>query len=1728
MKKGSNIRKILFVVITVSAMIILIYFFGIKSRESTLKEFSDSGYIIGRSDKSTVLTTTKYYFDNGTKYKKDYEKSYIFANTDKENVKVSEDSFIHYSDKSLSVLKKTAILNLDNLNDDVIKYYNLYVGSRLINKDNTYYIKNLNKEISFTNFLMKINENKYMIVSPKINLYLGDNKKEIINSYLEFEYFDGNIVRIENQEFQMQNASSNFYIELSNNIKIDMSSKNIFLNNVKKLNLLQITIDKNDNIDLPKEEEIKDNKDKSNPLDGLTNGNVNVRDDDNVVDDKEKLSDPTFLITDIDIASNRFRAEIKYEDSDNLLTGGITLKIIETATNKLVYENIENSGLRTLQVEVENLKENTNYAFIVNSDYIKNGQVYNRDFIQKSFVTEPIGISIVKNYFTTNEMSFKVEIDANTKVEGFDISLINSNNEIVKTYNEKTIDLVKNNIVIFKDLAPNKEYKLVLHNFLYKNSIISDQFNIQKKYKTLKRKPTLGEPSFTIDKKNSNFNLKVNNISDIDSGITKYRYEIYDARTLKDSDDSLKVIEKSTLGGVELYVDNSVIFRGVPYVYKLITTFYDNEKQYEYETEYSNIMQLDGVEFPSVRFEASDVTFERITGNIIITDNGNTITFDESNIITITYTDSSGNSKSFTSSGSSIIPFNVNNLRANESYTISVYSSVNLQDGNSVIDNCYIGSVVVQTLPTKPFVLDYIVDNEDTTRAFKVVSRLISENNVDNTLEANTLTNLTFNLYAGNSTKGNLIRTITKVDRDIKEYSSELKENYYDETFILDPSFFELRNQDLQSTYYTIEVTNAYDYTTYKNNFEILSNVVTVKSNGYIPDLPPDINDAIEVNIIRNNSDPKKHRSDLNPDTIIGYKVKAKYDNSKRYAKKINYFLYDANTNKLIDKVIYNIPDNGEIDYTYFYLKDGTNNSVVDNDFRRGNSYYITYTVDLDLNFDGETETVYPLEELGIVLKSSTFTPEKQNAIFKMYPSTSNSSSVTWKYKYTDIDNSLTKNNIYYKIDNNDLGKNEITISNNYQTVEFPINKSGYLNLYVYENLIKKSEPVYKKLVYQYYETPYLYSGDRLSNDPLYSVKKFNVNLETNRVIITILDYLEDPKFYNRVAAAKLVFKTNDATKELDNLTINDNGSIVIDIIELEDYIEKNIDTYLYLYYDNGIIGYDNDLSFKYSFQTIKNNIYSGYYYRLDNNHLNSNENAKNSIFKFTLNNDNLTLTSQINKKSSNFNLNLDESGYSYNYEYLFPKQLSLAKLVSDGSNRFKFDSIIPGISIMDNSGNQNIIPALTTATVHIDLFGNSNNRIKDNKIYIDVYETNENATQSIKIDNSCKIISTSDLSNPVIITGLEPKKNYYIKVMADVKTGNSYKRVQLYDVNFQNNNKNYYFKTLGGVGIDDINISYSANSYSEKYFKIDYTLKEIVGYDRIEYELYKIVNDKETLIDLNIEPNYIFSKNMTKYIAIPPESGIVSGEKYKIIIRAFTKVNDNGVAKEIELEPFETAAYDFADLRKPYIGINSNRYENGSKIDFRVNIFDYHRVIYLDSYQVFMYDDKGNDITPDVYKNQYYSTMDYNRKFELENLTINEKYYIKIKYLINVKNDATSLKEEEKTYSVVAMNEDGIDIGKVYITTSVEDTTKATLVFYDSYKLANITDIRYSIYGSDSTIDNSVSFTPTLRTSQDNTYYIFQLPDSFQEKGVYYIQLQFLTDGKVVAEEALQYNYVG
>ena len=1718
-------KKVVMITLSILAMGILIFYFGIKTIQSKYGTFEDSGYIITKiyDQKGNYLKSEKYYFNNGTKYKENYKNQVEFNTINNEETVVDSESFVHFDNGGLSTLKKAAILNLDTINaKTAVKYYNIYPETVMEYTNTIYSINNIKTKLEFNNFLMKISDTKFLIVGRNLRILMPEKDKTIDYGYYEFEFIEGDIVRIENNEVSIQAIPINTRLELGNGISIDLGSKYISKGEDKNiLNLNEITINSDDNIEIiPIEEEEKEEENKKNPIAGLGDGIVNTEkpDDEEEVNEHERQSDPQFQVSEMNITSNKLQTEVQVLDISNVLQGDITMKVIESSTNKIVYQTKEPEGTMNLMLEVENLSPNTSYIFVVNSEYSKNNNDYTRDFIQKTFITESVGVSISKDLFTTESLSFLAKKKDYSNIKSFDATLLDNSGRVVEI---KKIEFSGMDKITFDftSLTHNSEYTLRINNYLYEDSVIADSYIEDTVYKTLKLKPELGNVSFVIDKKDSKFTLKMSNTLDPDNGITSYRYELYDARVV-DEQIPVQVVEKNNQSSVDITVDDINVSRGTPYTFKVIAVFNDNEKVYEYETEYSDIMKMDGVAFPSIKFDASEVTFERIKGNIVILDEGNTISLNEANRMTIVYTDSVGVQKTFTSSGNLTIPINVNYLRKNETYTFSVYATVDLQDGNDPIDNCYIGSTIVRTEDTEPFYLTYAVDTANTTSSFKINAKLGPYNNNDSLLEANTMSGLIFNLYEGTSTSGTLVKTVRKVDRNLDEYVSELKETYYDQVFEITPELFNLRNEDLKAEYYTIEVDHAYDYTTYKNEIPIYNNIVTAKTVGFIPSLPDNVNNAIDVSVIRNKDAGSRHRDDLDEETIVGYKIKGLYDNSSRYAKAINYKVYSEKTGQVIASVRYDVPDSGTIGYTTFYIEDGTAHEITDTELRRGNAYYFTYDVELDLNQDGVLDSTFPSDPT-ITLRSITVKPNKQEPKIWMYPSTSDASSFTWKYKISDIDNAIVEKNFIYS--SKEVLKNPIAFNvgtEEYQTVKFTSLVEGYFDVKYKKALIKDDTKIETSaLIFQYFDT--LYTPGQI---------EYDIYDEVNRVIFALKDYNTNP-FFKRVAAARIEFEAAGKPKVvLDNLLV-DNGNIIIDYADIESLMGHDITPQIYLYYDSGVTGYETGSS-RQALQMINNGSadYIGeYYYMNTATSFTTSSTPDKSFFNISLDiqNNKLLVLNQFTYITTSMDVTINKSGVSYNYELLFPKALYEKIAVnSSGNPTFRFDSLIPSISLLNDTGALNIAPTLVGVKFKASLYGATQDRIKDQIIYVEIYKTDANGINST-FDKTVQI-HTDDLSNIIEISELLPNQDYYFKLKADIFDGTQYIREQLYDIDYQTNTKNYYFKTLNDVGVSAVTANYQALSYDTRTIKLSYSLNETVGYDRIEYEIYKIDPDtgNKIKIDLPIESDYLFNKKMDKTISIPVGCGVETGNTYEILIKPYAVVKIDGVSEDVELKNNNNALFVFNKLAEPYVGISSAVKNEG--LEYKVSFYDSYKAVVNDLYTIKITDEFDNDVTPEAYKDVVFSSGS-TKRFSVSGLTPGAKYNFTVSYQINLYNGADTISPKSKTYISTMTETNGISIGNFSLVADTNDTTRIRMLFYDSYKLTELDTVRYSIYSSGGySIDGEEEFTPITLTLQEGiVYYYYTLSSVLPSTGQYYVQIQFLKDNQIIVEENAEYNYI-
>ncbi len=1743
-------KKIFFIIISVLAMVAATVYMAVNTYMNSQKAFVKSGYILNNevlSGNTQNKETVKYYFNEKTTYKNSLNDSIEFKDTNGDKVKVSQASFVHYSDESISLLKKGVIFNLDEINSEVPKYYNVFEGTILENVNSTYYVDNLGKKLKFKRFIVRINDNKYLIVSDNINLHLDEDTNIKINSqYVELSFVEEGIIRIENQEVTYQTIAKDALIDLGNDVILNLDNQYFFYQKEAKLNLEQIIIDSDDNIAIKPLEEDEDDKDDDGNGDGSgSSGGVaggaaggssigGEPYEEEVVE--SQLALPVAVINDMSITANKVEASIKITDKDSVVTGTALTTITENSTGKVVYSRETDEGTYGIDISVENLNPETTYALTTRINYKKNDVTYTMDVVSQLFSTESLGISINKDYYTYNQLAFLVKFDDYSKVKSADVLLKSTAGDVLKTV-QVTAEGVQSDggvQVVFDGLKADTKYSVVVNNILYDNYVVSNDYSIEISAKTLKNRPTMGMVNFSIDKKNGLFSLKLNNVSDPNSGIENYRYEIYDARTLASGAEPITTIEKSNVGSVDLEVNNSTIYRAVPYVFRVVAEFYDNEKYIEYYTPYSDTMRMDGVEAPSITWKTDELTFERISGSITINDPGSTIDLDKQ--MTIVYQNSIGTINSFTTAGNTIIPFAANDLRANETYTISVYASVNLQDSNPTVDQYHVGSVIVKTNPTNPFDTSFEVETNNVETAFSVQARLLNVVDGDNTLEADTLTGITFILHEGSTISGKVVKTVKKVDRDLREYYSDLKANYYDETFVLNPSFFGLKNSDMTASYYTIEITGAYDYTSFQNNIPIKNNFISVKSNGFIPDIPHDIDDAIDCEYIRNKDAGDRYDETLDANTIVGIRAKATYDNAKRYAKTINYHVYDADTGEKLESYDkeYTVGEDGEIRFVEFWLKNGTAYDVIDTEMRRGHNYYFTYDAMLDLNFDGVADTKYPGGDT-VTLRSHTVEVPKQEAKIVTYPSTSTADTMTFKYKYFDVDSALVEKKLIASLaastvlDGSDVDSQEITDTTAYKTVTFNNLQPGYLKVYSKQALIKgEAYQSDVKHVYQYFEG--VINANKLS---------YTVMLDVNRIIVSINDYANQASTINRIAALKLTFTCQGKKIVKDFVKLN-NDNAVVDMFDLSEFLGKPVNLKVEAYYDSGVTGFDTPCEY-YALQAVADEYGGGEYFAINTlGGLVEDTVVMGSIYEKNMTDTTIKLTNKASGKSINFEYEPDAAGISFNYQHILLKELRTVEFTGDSTTNFTFTQIVPGISLRDDDDFSKIVPTIRTVSFKADIYGFGSSSIKDSLVYVKLFSTDESGLDLTEINTFSYTID--ELSSTIEITDLLPKQNYALQFYAFIDDGaGNYVEKRLYDIDDNTDNKTYYFKTLSSINVSNLKVRYVAVSYSNKYLSVSYNLDRIIGYDRLRYSLYKKVVDPETgdetfeLMDVNIPDEVVFKNSMTLKIPCNPGSEFVFNEQYRIVITPVVEIIIDDVKQEVELEKPGKLTFTLTSLRKPYVGISSTvssseSSTDGNALDFRVNVYDTDKVIVGGVYNIQILTENGIDITPDKYSGVDMSIKRYNSIYTIDNLEQGQNYIFKVLYVIDDKNDGASAELITKQYTASALNTGGIDVGSVSSSQNALVRNQIDLTFRDSYRLTAIDKLRYSIYNSTdgSSLDNEIDFNPVY-TKLDSSRYIYvqPLPELLPSTGVYYVQIQFLSEGSVINETTIEHTYL-
>ncbi len=1453
--------KSFWIILSISIVTLIILTVGVifLTRENS-KEFYSAGYIIS----SSTTKSDKIYFKDNTVYKENVFNEYVFKDTDNNEVSTDKNNFIHYLDNSLSFMKKGVILDLDNINTSLIPYYNITDKSIIKYNNGGYYIENADKTLIFGNFLGKITDNKYIVVGKDIKVKLAGSNEAISGDYFEILFVEDGVVKIENQEGSYQTVSDGSTIYIGEKIKIDLGEKNVYLENNNKLSLNEMTIDGNENIDItPSDNKVKkDDENKENQSGEATTPGGNTGTDqsgnapstDNAGDNQtggedSTTKEPTSVVkkeVSIDLISGKttidsIEASFQIIDTADFIKGNLILTLVNTDTGKTVYQKTLVNTSDIQNVSISSLPSDSNYVMTISEENNTTGIQY----FKKIFKTESLDISLIREYVTTNTLSYSIDFSS-SDVKSLKISLYDGETQVGDT---QTINNTKDNIVVFEGLTNNTTYNVVVDSVILNNLNYASVYTIKTSDITLKERPKLGEISVKVSDDGKDFTLLMDKPEDIDNSITKYIYEIYKAEDITEEGikgDPVHSFTSDKLKDQKLKLGENNILSNIDYRFKVVVEYYDNYKYNQIETAFSNYFQVLGK--PTISFELNEeeTTFNTIVGTVTINDEGCTVPntgrtcFDKANNFKIKYYGPDKVKKDINN-----VTFDPNTMTYNlklgglledKVYTFEVYADIDMQNGEGLQEGMYIGNFVASTKGTKALKMqNWKTNNYTFENPISVSTELISTDPEDKSVDK--INSITFNLYNGNI-KNSII------PEPIGTFTTEgnIKELYYNKEFTLTSTMFGIESLDKLRELsggkllkeYTIEVADAYDEA-HKNQFTILDNTYVYKTPSILlledeVSTPEILVEEITNIMTKSGEYEVSYDKELDDDTIRGYKVTAVYDKDKINSvlktvdnpiRSVEFKVYNKKGTVIDTKTLPTIGTDNNV--VYFFLGNGTSNEVVDKDMRRGNSYKFSYVINIDTDNDGKADNKYPSN----LPASKMYNANKEKPKFKMYIDTSTKDSITYKYLVTDIDNTLVKdpdtNNylLYYSINEETEYTSPLNIDGNWNDITFSNLKSEDIYTISYNSSPLKDSEAIKNTLNKFYFDGY---HDGKSANLSYKLEYGNFD---NRLKIIV----NESDFLNRVSAYHLTLTAGDQKYEKvytdfsqsDIESCNEQKCFIVDYADISSFKGKNIKVNLTAFYDTGYIGFSqkskisnyftnlsladsqNAETIGFLYQDNSNTVPGKYLYIKSNGTnvvfenspkpigiLSSNITKNNNTWKITTNNmidiDKNTFVpfGTITNTTDNF-FPVQSGIYETKIKYINLKVLDTVSLTSD-NNDFKFTSITPKVSSkvtpLINGGVFGINLSVDEETLNSDFIKTDGKYI----FYVDIYKETvceeDNEECEVTEEHIKEIKTDYESLSEVVINGLDPDTKYIYKISADMNKNGTKEKTPLFDYN--------------------------------------------------------------------------------------------------------------------------------------------------------------------------------------------------------------------------------------------------------------------------------------------------------------------------------------------------------
>lgn len=1034
MKNKSLVTIILVSVITFAALVFSLYKFVLK--EKTV--FYSDGYVsVTDSD-----VPEKAYFIKGTEYKKGYSDDVIFTSKDDKKTVASIYSFAFYNDKSISYLNDGVLMPLDDLNEKYLSYYNIKSKYLIYYKDDRYMISSKNKDITFTSFIGRISDTKYIVAGKNLKLKLTSSENMYENYYFEFEFIDGGLVRITNETLNIETIASECYIITPDNVKIDLDKKVISVSDEVKLNLSEIVINSEQNIDI-----VYDDKKDDSGKDGNTTNNTTKPNKPNItIEDRYQVETvvdykkaPYVRLLSSNVNSHKIDINFDVVDDNNLITSSVYAKLLNVKTGDVIDLKEYKTYGKINEYMYDGLQSDNKYILSIYASYKGNsGVVSDYVLFQRTFNTSEIGAMLELDYKDSTSLSYNINLSKSSTFTSGTLNLYDEKGNLVDSLRFSNDG--KNLNHTFNNLNPDKKYTAKIEDITYgsisyPNGEASSVITSTLKVNPFKDTSVLPSVSATVNKKDYSVTIALENTIDPNNSIKKVIYNIYD-----ENNNLVKSITKDKPLAETIKFENP-LEKNKNYYVNAIINVNDNEKTIEYRTENSPLFSMNNLQSPTISAKNLFVSASTVTGQFKIYDVDNTIDKDkniyveyknmsngEVNTVPLTYVDCIDEESETTKCAS----INLTMLKSSTKYTLDLYAYYDLKDENkpagvNFVDRTLIFTTEANVVKTNMESIT-LTDEEAFKDIFNVnvnleVTKLIDESISSDVIKEN-FKSFEIELCEGTLYNNSHISSINVTENIVEDYFDGTKKlTLADFGYTLD-MLRERHKDGIISKNYVIFIKNG-----------ISGSDSVVFDPGY---LEFRINDSllvlasgeasIEVTQIPNAGKDET----LKDDTTIGLKItpvlkdtttedeESTNNNSiKKYIKKINYTIYDitngkdeANSIKITDELELTASDNLPEKTLYFS----------DYEFlKRGHIYSVEYT--LSLKFTPESnEILFPFDKDDLsknepVVSNDIFVLKEVPTIY-MFVWESSENFITYKYEIIDKDSSLNENDtkIYYSI----------------------------------------------------------------------------------------------------------------------------------------------------------------------------------------------------------------------------------------------------------------------------------------------------------------------------------------------------------------------------------------------------------------------------------------------------------------------------------------------------------------------------------------------------------------------------------------------------------------------------------------------------------------------------------------------------------------------------------------